>query len=180
MKTLFLALLTGAALATPIYADPIEVLAAQIKADYAYVSTHPDPAPMSVAGAERLQHNAEQLKEINARLASPPDFDLADADRLGLFVAGRLAARHGVQVELIPSAYRGTKAVVILPENLITAGTGQVDSGDSALRSVARLNVASPEALSLVGATAARPGATSRAGPGTARSARPSAAPAGA
>src|SRR5712691_10177909 len=61
---------------------------------------------------------AEHLNEINARLASPPDFDLADADRLGLFVAGRLAARHGVQVALIPSAYRGTKAVVVLPENL--------------------------------------------------------------
>jgi signal transduction histidine kinase len=99
---------------------------------------------------------AEQLKEINARLASPPDFDLADADRLGLFVAGRLAARHGVQVELIPSAYRGTKAVVVLPEGLITTGMGSVDS-DSVLRGAARLNVGSPEALSLVGATAARP-----------------------
>jgi signal transduction histidine kinase len=101
----------------------------------------------------------EQLKEINARLASPPDFDLADADRLGLFVAGRLAARHGVQVELIPSAYRGTKAVVVLPESLITsAAAGHADS-DSVLRAATRLNVASPEALSLVGATAARTGA---------------------
>jgi len=99
---------------------------------------------------------AEQLKEINARLASPPDFDLADADRLGLFVAGRLAARHGVQVELIPSAYRGTKAVVVLPENLIATSTGNTD-GDSVLRGVARLNVALPEALSLVGAIATRP-----------------------
>ena len=99
---------------------------------------------------------AEQLKEINARLASPPDFDLADADRLGLFVAGRLAARHGVQVALIPSAYRGTKAVVVLPENLIATSTGYPD-GDSVLRGVARLNVGLPEALSLVGATATRP-----------------------
>jgi signal transduction histidine kinase len=101
---------------------------------------------------------AEQLKEINARLATPPDFDLADADRLGLFVAGRLAARHGVQVELIPSAYRGTKAVVVLPESLITTAAGYADS-DSVLRVATRLNVASPEALSLVGATAARPSA---------------------
>ena len=96
---------------------------------------------------------AEQLRDINARLASPPDFDLADADRLGLFVAGRLAARHGVQVELIPSAYRGTKAVVVLPETLIATGTGTADT-DSPLRGAARLNVTSPEALSLVGATA--------------------------
>jgi signal transduction histidine kinase len=99
---------------------------------------------------------AEQLKEINARLANPPDFDLADADRLGLFVAGRLAARHSVQVELIPSAYRGTKAVVVLPESLIMTGAGHVDS-DTVLRGAARLNVAAPEALSLVGAIATRP-----------------------
>ncbi len=98
---------------------------------------------------------AEQLREINERLASPPDFDLADADRLGLFVAGRLAARHGVQVELIPSAYRGTKAVVLLPDALITTGT-ELTSADSVLRGAARLNVQSPDALSLVGATASR------------------------
>ena len=42
----------------------------------------------------------EQLAEINRQLASPPDFDLANADRLGLFVGGKLAARHGVQVSL--------------------------------------------------------------------------------
>jgi signal transduction histidine kinase len=94
---------------------------------------------------------AEQLRDINERLASPPDFDLADADRLGLFVAGRLAGRHGVQVELIPSAYRGTRAVVVLPDALITTSTGQAGA-DSALGSAPRLNVQSPEALSLVGA----------------------------
>ena len=99
----------------------------------------------------------EQLREINARLASPPDFDLADADRLGLFVAGRLAARHGVTVELIPSAYRGTRAVVVLPESLITTSVERAAqaSGDSALRGVGRLDVQSPEVLSLVGVVAA-------------------------
>jgi signal transduction histidine kinase len=98
---------------------------------------------------------AEQLNEINERLASPPDFDLADADRLGLFVAGRLATRHGVHVELIPSAYRGTRAVVILPDILVTTAT-ELTSADSVLRGAARLDVQSPDALSLVGATAAR------------------------
>jgi signal transduction histidine kinase len=96
----------------------------------------------------------EQLREINEQLASPPDFDLADADRLGLFVAGRLAARHGVQVELIPSAYRGTRAVVVLPDGLITTSAEAIaDEDDSVLRGVARLNLQLPAALSLAGAT---------------------------
>jgi hypothetical protein len=63
-----------------------------------------------------------------------------------------------VQVELIPSAYRGTKAVVVLPESLITTAAAGYADGDSVLRAATRLNVASPEALSLVGATAARTG----------------------
>jgi signal transduction histidine kinase len=98
----------------------------------------------------------EQLREINARLASPPDFDLADADRLGLFVAGRLAARHGVQVELIPSAYRGTKAVVVLPDSLIAPASAVSADGDPVPRGAARLSAASPEAPSPAGAAAAR------------------------
>jgi len=101
----------------------------------------------------------DQLKEINGQLASPPDFDLADADRLGLFVAGRLAARHGIQVELIPSAYRGTKAVVVLHDSLIAASAERAD-GDSVLRGAARLNLQLPAALSLAGA-ASWPGGTS-------------------
>jgi signal transduction histidine kinase len=70
---------------------------------------------------------AEQLRAINAHLANPPDFDLADPDRLGLFVAGKLAARHGVRVSLTPSPYLGIRAVVVLPD-AITDATEQDDS----------------------------------------------------
>jgi signal transduction histidine kinase len=62
---------------------------------------------------------AKQLASINAQLANPPDFDLANADQLGLFVVGKLAARHGVQVGLRPSAAGGTTAVVLMPANLV-------------------------------------------------------------
>ncbi|MFD0656422.1 sensor histidine kinase [Thermocatellispora tengchongensis] len=61
----------------------------------------------------------EELDAINARLAQPPEFDLADSDRLGLFVVGRLAARHGIQVSLRPSPYGGTTAIVLLPGTLV-------------------------------------------------------------
>jgi signal transduction histidine kinase len=60
------------------------------------------------------------LDAINERLGSPADFDLANADQLGLFVVGKLAARHGVRVFLRPSPYRGTTSIVMMPHSLIT------------------------------------------------------------
>ncbi len=61
----------------------------------------------------------DQLSEINQRLASFPAFDLSGSDRLGLFVAGRLAHRHGISISLRPSIYGGTTAVVIIPASLV-------------------------------------------------------------
>ncbi|MEU9887135.1 nitrate- and nitrite sensing domain-containing protein [Sphaerisporangium sp. NPDC051011] len=62
----------------------------------------------------------EEMDEINARLADPPEFDLADSDRLGLFVVGRLAARRDIRVSLRVSPYGGTTAIVLIPEDLVT------------------------------------------------------------
>ncbi|GLW08816.1 hypothetical protein Misp01_39460 [Microtetraspora sp. NBRC 13810] len=60
-----------------------------------------------------------ELAHVNERLASPPEFDLADSDRLGLFVVGRLAARHGISVSMRPSPYGGTTAIVLIPDQLV-------------------------------------------------------------
>ncbi|MEO3782960.1 nitrate- and nitrite sensing domain-containing protein [Actinocorallia sp. B10E7] len=60
-----------------------------------------------------------EFAELNERLARAPEFDLADTDRLGLFVVSRLAARHGIKVTLQPSAYGGVSAVVVMPHSLI-------------------------------------------------------------
>ncbi|WP_214410680.1 sensor histidine kinase [Sphaerisporangium fuscum] len=57
--------------------------------------------------------------ELNRRLAEPPEFDLADSDRLGLFVVSQLAARHEAKVTVRRSPYGGTTAVVLLPHTLI-------------------------------------------------------------
>jgi signal transduction histidine kinase len=62
----------------------------------------------------------EVLAEFNERLANPPEFDLADSDRLGLFVVGRLAARHDIRVTLRPSPYGGTTAIVLIPIELVS------------------------------------------------------------
>jgi Histidine kinase-, DNA gyrase B-, and HSP90-like ATPase len=60
-----------------------------------------------------------ELGDANLRLMNSPEFDLADSDRLGLFVVGRLAARHEIQVTLRPSPYGGVKAIVLIPAALV-------------------------------------------------------------
>ncbi|MFG1915291.1 nitrate- and nitrite sensing domain-containing protein [Micromonospora sp. NPDC048898] len=68
-----------------------------------------------------LGMSAAALEAANTRLASSPEFDPAQSARLGLFVVARLAARHGVRVELRPSEKGGVTAVVLIPADLITA-----------------------------------------------------------
>jgi signal transduction histidine kinase len=63
-----------------------------------------------------------ELDDLNQRLIRPPEFDLADSDRLGLFVVSRLAARHGIRVTLQHSAYGGSTAVVLIPRELVLHG----------------------------------------------------------
>ncbi|MET8864802.1 nitrate- and nitrite sensing domain-containing protein [Nonomuraea sp. NPDC004580] len=63
--------------------------------------------------------NDATLAELNARLSDTPEFDLADTDRLGLFVVARLAARHGIKIMLRRSPYDGTTAIVLLPATLL-------------------------------------------------------------
>ncbi|MFI9840490.1 nitrate- and nitrite sensing domain-containing protein [Nonomuraea sp. NPDC051941] len=60
-----------------------------------------------------------ELDELNERLAKMPEFDLAQSDRLGLFVVSRLAARHGIKVTLAPSPYGGLTAMASLPSSLL-------------------------------------------------------------
>jgi signal transduction histidine kinase len=67
-----------------------------------------------------------QLEEINRDLASPPDFDLSRSDRLGLFIAGRLAARHGITITLRQTAYGGVIAVVVVPGQLVVIDGAEV------------------------------------------------------
>ncbi|MGJ6968222.1 sensor histidine kinase [Streptosporangium sp. G11] len=61
----------------------------------------------------------EETARLNALLADPPEFDLADSDRLGLFVVAQLAIRHGIRVSLRPSPFGGTTAIVMLPSELV-------------------------------------------------------------
>ena len=90
-----------------------------------------------------------ELEAVNRRLTGDPVLGSAGGDdleqRLGAWVAGRLARRHQVKVQLRRSPYGGVKALVFLPEALVTeaepAGGGTPaadvgDGGDPALASV--------------------------------------------
>lgn len=86
---------------------------------------------------ERDQHNAV--------LADPPDFEsmaLKGDPRLGLFVVARLAARHGVKVELRSSSYGGTRAIVLIPATLLVDAEGD---DEETLESVPSVSSVPPE-----------------------------------
>jgi hypothetical protein len=77
----------------------------------------------------------DELADINRQLASPPEFDLASSEQLGLFVVSRLAARRKIRVALRQSVYGGTTAVILLPFGVIVreeeASQGRRPAGDS-------------------------------------------------
>jgi signal transduction histidine kinase len=103
----------------------------------------------------------ELLSEINQQLASPPDFDLADADRLGLFVGGKLAARHGVRISLRLSPYGGITAIVLMPSSIVVpageaAAGPQPDTG-LASRRPAELDLTRAGVLAFTGQRPAQP-----------------------
>ncbi|MFJ9707406.1 nitrate- and nitrite sensing domain-containing protein [Streptomyces sp. NPDC101234] len=69
--------------------------------------------------------DADQLTEAHRTLTDPDAFDPTRHDRLGLYVVGRLAARHGIEVTLRASAYGGTTAVVLLPRAVLAEAAAE-------------------------------------------------------
>ncbi|MFC0031774.1 nitrate- and nitrite sensing domain-containing protein [Micromonospora chaiyaphumensis] len=95
-----------------------------------------------------LGMSAPALAEANRKLSRAPEFDPTDSARLGHFVVARLAARHGVRVELRPAAPGGITAAVFVPSDLVTAepaigatgpGAGSSGRDDRRMAKVTRL-----------------------------------------
>src|SRR5579859_733773 len=86
----------------------------------------------------------EDMAAANVRFASPPEFDLADGDKLGFFVIARLAARHQIKITLRYSPYGGLAAVVLLPTVITVAGESAGDAADPGRRDP--LQLAAPDA----------------------------------
>jgi signal transduction histidine kinase len=88
----------------------------------------------------------QELAHANWRLDNPPVIDVAVSRRMGLFVVGRLAARHGIKVRLRRANSGGLSALIWVPETVAEAepvqsvgtrrrpgsGTGGVPSVQSA------------------------------------------------
>ncbi|MFJ2748815.1 nitrate- and nitrite sensing domain-containing protein [Streptomyces sp. NPDC087297] len=74
---------------------------------------------------EGIGVTGDRLEALNTRLSTPEAYDEEpEAEHglgLGLYVAGRLAARHGVTAELRTPRHGGTEALVVVPAALLPA-----------------------------------------------------------
>lgn len=61
-----------------------------------------------------------QLEEANARISGSNLNDPGMSRYFGMFVVGRFARRHGIEVHLVPSRSEGTTAEIIFPDTLMT------------------------------------------------------------
>ncbi|RAY13451.1 hypothetical protein DPM19_20545 [Actinomadura craniellae] len=127
----------GAALSGTAVADMIHLLAELVENATLFSSPQ---SPVEISGQvvssgyaieiedRGLGLEPEALAEINQRLLDPPEVNLSDMARLGLFVVARLARRHDVRVSLRASPYGGTTAIVLVPSALIVepAAEGRV------------------------------------------------------
>jgi|GEM_PF-1428771 len=64
------------------------------------------------------------LIELNQRITNPPALDEAPSRLLGLFVVGRLAQEHGIDVRLDSQTGVGTVATISLPHSMIPQDIG--------------------------------------------------------
>ncbi|MFJ1930217.1 MULTISPECIES: nitrate- and nitrite sensing domain-containing protein [unclassified Streptomyces] len=86
----------------------------------------PDSRVMIEIHDKGIGLTAEDFADINHKLANPPTVDAAVSQRMGLFVVGRLADRHGIRVQLRPSGEQaGTTSLVMLPAAITHGGGGE-------------------------------------------------------
>jgi signal transduction histidine kinase len=77
----------------------------------------------------------EELQEANSRVASTAASEILGAQRLGLFVVGRIARRVGARVEILSKEGEGTTSVVTMPTSMFDM-TAEVDHGHTSTNAV--------------------------------------------
>ncbi|MDA8370477.1 MAG: ATP-binding protein [Nocardiopsaceae bacterium] len=63
----------------------------------------------------------DQLADLNRRLDGSPVLDERVIRHMGLYVASRIAHRHGLKVQLEARAFRGMSAYTVVPPSLLSA-----------------------------------------------------------
>ena len=97
----------------------------------------------------------EELSEANQRLASHVVVDASVSRRMGLFVVGRLAGRHGIEVELRRGdAGVGIWAIVVMPVRLVRMAVAPVESPAAVGPEMAAINGSAQEAAQSAAAAA--------------------------
>jgi signal transduction histidine kinase len=99
----------------------------------------------------------QEMAHANWRLDNPPVVDVAVSRRMGLFVVGRLAARHGIRVRLRHAQSGGLTALIWLPDSVATAEVGG-QPGIGRLRRFEPEDFGPAPSLSAPPATATLPG----------------------
>ncbi|MBB6120703.1 ATP-binding protein [Nocardiopsis algeriensis] len=65
----------------------------------------------------------EQIGELNERLCGSVDLGEEIPRHMGLYIAGRIARKHGLETKLESRAFRGVSAYVIVPKSLLRVAT---------------------------------------------------------
>uniref|UniRef100_A0AAU1LZE9 histidine kinase n=1 Tax=Streptomyces sp. NBC_00148 TaxID=2903626 RepID=A0AAU1LZE9_9ACTN len=116
---------------------PVSHVLAELIENALTFSRPPSPVEVRAAKVSRglaievedrgLGMDEDQLTAANELMSRPPRMDvLAHAEdiRLGLYVISRLADQHGLRVEFRPSAFGGTRVVVLVPDELTVPEPG--------------------------------------------------------
>ncbi|WP_052810096.1 sensor histidine kinase [Streptomonospora alba] len=114
----------------------------------------PDGALLVVVEDEGIGIPEDQLADINTRLAGTPVLDKRVMRHMGLYVASRIAHRHGLRVQLEARAFRGVNAYTVVPAALLSA-TGPTPAPAVPQQAVPAMAGAAPQPS----AGAAQPGA---------------------
>ncbi|SIO86239.1 nitrate- and nitrite sensing domain-containing protein [Nocardiopsis sp. JB363] len=141
-----------------VVADVIHLLAELVENATAYSPPHTDvtidtgtvPKGVAIEIEDRgLGMTEEVLREAERTLAHAHEFDMMTPGtdgRLGLFVVARLARKYDIGVQLRPSPYGGTRAVVLIPGDLVASGPSHDLAGITALARSGANGSGGPEA----------------------------------
>ena len=106
-----------------VFSDPgTQVIVRTLERDGAFVVTISDHG---------IGMSAEELAEANSRVASTAASEILGAQRLGLFVVGRIARRVGARVHLESGEGQGTEATVVMPPSLFDTSAGYAQGHSS-------------------------------------------------